>query len=117
VALFLASIGLYAVMSFSVARRTREMGVRMALGAQSGDVVRLIFQQGFLQIAVGMVFGLAIAAGVSRLLSMILFDVKPRDPATFGAVVLVLSATGLLACLIPARRATRVDPIIALRTE
>jgi putative ABC transport system permease protein len=117
VALFLASIGLYAVMAFSVARRVREMGVRMALGAQSGDVIRLIFRQGFLQIAVGMVVGLALAAGVSRLLALILFDVKPRDPAIFGAVVLVLSAAGLLACLVPARRATRVDPIVALRTE
>jgi predicted permease len=117
VALFLASIGLYAVMAFSVARRVREMGVRMALGAQSGDVIRLIFRQGFLQIAIGMVVGLALAAGVSRLLAIILFDVKPRDPVIFGAVVLVLSAVGLLACLVPARRATRVDPIVALRTE
>jgi putative ABC transport system permease protein len=117
VALFLASIGLYAVMAFSVARRVREMGVRMALGAQSGHVIRLIFRQGFLQIAIGMAFGLALAAGVSRLLSIVLFEVKPLDPATFASVVLVLSASGLLACLVPALRATRVDPIVALRTE
>jgi predicted permease len=115
IALFLAGVGLYAVMAFSVSRRTREVGIRMALGAQGRDVVRLIFRQGMLQISAGLGVGLLLAAGVSRLLSLILFDVQPRDPAIFGGVIAVLAAAGLLACLIPARRAVAVDPVVALR--
>ena len=117
IALFLASVGLYAVMAFSVSRRTREVGIRMALGAQGGDVVRMVFRQGLLQLLVGMTVGLALALGVSRLLSVILFDVQPRDPFVFGSVVGVLTLAGMLACLLPARRATRVDPLVALRSE
>jgi putative ABC transport system permease protein len=117
IALFLASVGLYAVMAFSVSRRTREVGIRMALGARGGDVVRMVFRQGIVQLTIGMAAGLALALGVSQLLSVILFDVQPRDPAVFGAVVAVLSLAGLAACLLPARRATRVDPLIALRAE
>jgi putative ABC transport system permease protein len=117
VALFLASIGLYAMMSFSVSRRTREVGIRMALGAQGRDVVRMIFGQGAMQLSVGMAFGLALALGISRLMSVILFQVQPRDPVIFGAVAAVLIAVGLLACLIPASRATRVDPLVALRSD
>jgi putative ABC transport system permease protein len=116
-ALFLASIGLYAVMAFSVSRRTREMGVRMALGASARDVVRLILGGGMRQLAVGLLIGLALAAGVSRLLSVILFDVNPRDPLVFGGVATVLLLTGTLACLLPARRASRVDPAEAMRSE
>jgi predicted permease len=116
-ALFLAAIGLYAVMAFSVGRRTREMGVRMALGAQGADVVRLIFRQGIVQIGIGLGLGLALAAGVSNLLQMILFEVQPRDPVIFGSVAVVLAAAGLAACLVPARRATKVDPLVALRAE
>jgi putative ABC transport system permease protein len=117
IALFLASIGLYAVMSFSVSRRTREVGIRMALGAQAGDVIRMIVRQGALQLAAGMVLGLGLAAAVEQFMRVILFDVQPRDPAIFGGVVLVLAAAGLLACVIPARRATLVDPLAALRSE
>jgi len=117
VALFLASIGLYAVMSFSVGRRTREVGIRMALGAQGGDVVGMIFRQGALQLTIGMIVGLALALGVSQLLRILLFDVQPRDPAIFTGVTAVLVVTGLLACLLPARRATRVDPLVALRAD
>ena len=117
IALFLASIGLYAVMSFSVSRRTREVGIRMALGAQGGDVVTMIFRQGALQLTLGMVIGLALALGVSQLVRILLFDVQPRDPMIFGGVTAVLIATGMLACLLPARRATRVDPLVALRAE
>jgi len=117
VALFLASIGLYAVMSFSVSRRTREVGIRMALGAQGRDVVRMIFGQGALQLAVGMAVGLAMALGISRLLSVILFQVHPRDPMIFGGVAAVLMVVGLLACFVPATRATRVDPLVALRSD
>jgi putative ABC transport system permease protein len=116
-ALFLAAIGLYAVMAFSVSQRTREVGIRMAIGAQARDVLRLIMRQGFVQVLIGMVIGLAFAAGVSRLLSIILFDVQPRDPTIFAAIVLLLSSTALLACFIPARRATAVDPLEALRAE
>jgi putative ABC transport system permease protein len=117
IALFLASVGLYAVMSFSVSRRVHEVGIRMALGAQVGDVVRMIFRQGAWQLAVGMVLGLGLAAGVAQVMRVILFQVQPRDPTIFGGVVIVLAAAGLLACLVPARRATRVDPVVALRSE
>jgi putative ABC transport system permease protein len=117
VALFLASVGLYAVMSFSVSRRTREVGIRMALGAQGRDVVGMIFGQGALQLGIGMTLGLAMALSVSQLLKVVLFQVEPRDPAVFTGVAVVLVAVGLLACFIPARRATRVDPLVALRSD
>jgi putative ABC transport system permease protein len=117
VALLLAAVGLYGVMSFSVSRRTREMGVRMALGAEPGDVVLLVMKQGAGQLLVGLVLGLAGALAVSGLLAGFLFDVNPRDPATFGVIILILALTGLLASWIPARRATRVDPAEALRYE
>ena len=117
IALFLAAIGLYAVMSFSVSRRTREVGIRMALGARSADVVRMIFRQGAAQLAVGMLLGVGLALGVSQLLRILLLDVNPRDPYIYVAVVLTLAAAGLLACLIPARRATLVHPLNALRSE
>jgi putative ABC transport system permease protein len=117
IALFLASVGLYAVMAFSVSRRTREVGIRMALGARAGNIVGMIFRQGAWQLGIGMAAGLALAFGVSQLLKIILFEVEPRDPAIFASVVLVLTATGLAACLVPARRATRVDPLVALRSE
>lgn len=117
VALFLASIGLYAVMSFAVSRRTREMGIRMALGATPGRVIRLVFSSGAWQLGIGMTIGMALAAGISRLLTVILYDVQPLDPVVFGGVAFTLGATGALACLIPARRATRVDPSEAMRVE
>ncbi|HEY4303577.1 MAG TPA: ABC transporter permease [Gemmatimonadaceae bacterium] len=117
VALFLASVGLYAVMSFSVSRRTREVGIRMALGAQSRNVISMIFGQGLLQLTIGMTFGLALAFGISQVMSVVLFEVEPRDPTIFGGVALVLVIVGLLACLIPARRATLVDPLVALRSD
>ena len=117
IALFLAAIGLYAVMSFSVSRRTREVGIRMALGAQAGNVVGMIFRQGVLQVAVGLVLGLGLAGMVARFMSVVLFQVQPRDPVVFGSVAGLLALTGLVACLVPARRATRVDPLVALRSE
>jgi putative ABC transport system permease protein len=117
IALFLASVGLYAVMSFSVSRRTREVGIRMALGARGGDVVRMIFRQGAWQLIAGMAIGLAIAAGLAQLMSVVLYDVQPRDPMIFAGVAAVLTAAGLAACLVPARRATRIDPLSALRSE
>jgi predicted permease len=116
-ALFLASVGLYAVMSFSVSRRTREVGIRMALGANARDVVRLIFGQGLWQLGLGMTFGLALAFGISSLMTVVLFEVQPRDPTIFGGVAAVLVAVGMLACLLPAKRATLVDPLVALRAD
>lgn len=116
-ALFLASVGLYGVMSTSVSQRTREMGVRMALGAQGRDVLRLVMRQGLVQLAIGLVLGLALALGVSNLLQIILFEVNPRDPVVFLAIGVVLSATAALACFVPASRATRVDPQHALRYD
>lgn len=117
VALFLASIGLYAVMSFAVSRRTREVGIRMALGSSPARVVRLIFTHGAWQLGIGLAIGLVLAAGISRLLDVILFDVQPLDPVVFAAVAATLAAAGSLACLLPARRATRVDPAEAMRAE
>jgi predicted permease len=117
VALFLASIGLYAVMSFAVSRRQREMGIRMALGASAGDVVRLVFKQGVWQLGIGLTIGMLLAAGISRVMSVILFDVEPLDPGVFGGVIAALAITGAVACLIPARRATRADPAVAMRSE
>jgi putative ABC transport system permease protein len=116
-ALFLAAIGLYGVMAFSVSRRTREMGVRMALGAGTEDVLRLVMRQGILQLVIGLSIGLAIAWGVSSLIAGFLFGVEPRDPVTFVATVVVLTLTGLTASWIPARRATRVSPLVALRYD
>ena len=117
VALFLAALGLYAVMSFSVSRRTREVGIRMALGALPRDVVRMVFGQGLVQIGIGMAAGLAFAALLAQVLGVVLFQVQPRDPAIFGGVAVVLASAGLLACLVPALRATAVDPLTALRSE
>jgi putative ABC transport system permease protein len=117
VALFLASVGLYAVMSFSVSRRIREVGIRMALGARTADVVRMIFRQGLVQLVVGMSLGLLFATGMGQLLKAILFQVQPRDPSIFVGVAAVLTLVGLAACFVPALRATRVDPLVALRSE
>jgi putative ABC transport system permease protein len=116
-ALFLAAVGLYGVMSTSVSNRTREMGVRMALGAERSNVLGLIMRQGLLQLGIGLTLGLALAVGVSNLLQMLLFDVNPRDPLTFVGIALVLTGTAAAACFVPARRATRVDPMHALRYD
>jgi putative ABC transport system permease protein len=116
-ALFLAGVGLYGVMATSVAQRTREVGVRMALGAQARDVLMMILRQGMVQIAIGIALGLGLAAAVGNLIALVLYEVNPRDPVVFAAIVSFLVAAALLACFVPARRATRVDPNIALRAE
>jgi len=116
-ALFLAAIGLYGVMSFSVTRRSHEMGVRMALGAQARQLVWLVLRKGVVQLAIGLGIGLGLAALVTSPLQFILFGVQARDPAVFGAVVATLALIGLAASFIPARRVTRVDPVIALNAE
>ena len=117
IALVLAAAGIYGVMSYFVTQRTREIGIRMALGAQWTDVVKLIMRSGMLLVTAGLAVGLGGALALTRLMTTLLFEVSPTDPITFGAVALCLIVAALLACYIPARRATRVDPLVALRYE
>jgi len=117
VALAIATVGIYGVVSYSVARRTKEFGLRMVLGAQSGDVLGLVMKQGAGMIAIGVAFGLVLALFLTRLMASLLFGVAPTDLATFASVTAVLFGVALAACYIPARRATRVDPIQTLRYE
>jgi putative ABC transport system permease protein len=116
-ALVLAVVGVYGVMSYAVTQRTQEIGIRMALGAQMGNVIKLIMKSGLLLAAVGVALGLAGAFVVTRLMTSLLFAVEPTDKATFAIVSGCLLLISLLACYIPARRATKVDPLVALRYE
>jgi len=113
----IAAIGIYAVLAFTVAQRTHEIGVRMALGAHRGTVVAEVLRRGVLLTAFGLVLGLAIAAGLARYLSTMLYGLTPLDIGTYTAVALGLIAVAALASYVPARRATNVDPVIALRCE
>jgi putative ABC transport system permease protein len=116
-ALVLAMVGIYGVLSYAVTQATQEIGIRMALGAQRGHVLKMVLGHAGMLIGVGLVIGIAGGLGAGRLLASELYEVKAADPVTFAAVAAVLLATGLLACAIPALRASRVDPLTALRQE
>ena len=116
-ALILAAVGIYGLMSYAVSQRTHEIGVRVAVGAQRGDVLGLIVADGAKLAFFGILVGIAFALALTRLMSILLYEVTPTDPATFASVVVLLALAGLAACYIPARRAMRVDPMVALRYE
>ena len=117
VALLLAAVGIYSLMSYAVEQRTQEIGIRMALGAGRGKMIGMILKQGMLLVMTGVVIGLAAAFGLTRFLGSFVPDLKAADPLAFVAVATILTAVALLAAFIPARRATRIDPVLALRQE
>jgi ABC-type antimicrobial peptide transport system permease subunit len=117
VALGLAALGLYSVVAYAVARRTAEIGIRMALGAQPRQMIAREMRSGLQLVAVGLTIGLGAAAGTARLIRTLLFDVEPLDPLVYGGVALIFGAVASLACLVPSTRAARIDPLVALRAD
>jgi putative ABC transport system permease protein len=116
-ALVLAAVGLYGVMAYAVAQRTREIGIRIALGATRRNIARAVVSQGLVLAAAGAVVGLVAAGWATKLIEKMLYGVKSGDPVSFGVGALLLLGTATLACVVPMRRATRIDPLIAMRTE
>jgi putative ABC transport system permease protein len=116
-ALLLAAVGLYGVMSFAVSKRTRELGIRLALGAQRGEILGLVLKEGMMLVGIGIAVGLTTAFLVTRLLASFLYGISAMDAFTFTGIPLILTMVALAACYMPARRAMKVDPILALRSE
>jgi putative ABC transport system permease protein len=116
-ALLLAAVGIYGVLAWTVSERTREIGIRLALGAQSGDVLKLVIGQGLRLTLLGLAVGLTASLPAARAMKSMLFGVGVGDPTTFAVIALLLVFTALLACYFPARRATKVDPVVAIRSE
>jgi putative ABC transport system permease protein len=113
----LVAIGVFSVMAYAVSLQTHEIGIRMALGASTASVLKMVLRKGLGLIGIGVALGMVASVALTRLASSLLWGVSPRDPLTFLGVLLVLGIVGMIACLVPARRATRVDPLVALRYE